>query len=211
MRILIASGNTLIRNGIQHILEPTVKTVSTFYNDTAAKFNACIQLEKPDILFFDKSNQSVYTHAMLRELKAKFPQLRMVVLSSLENSQEIIDSLNLGIEAYLTYECDQEEVQKSVTSLENGEKFYCQKVLTRILEMQQPKASSGVCKAVQLTERETEIARYVAEGNTNKQIAEILCISPHTVHTHRKSLMKKIGVSSATEIARFALNEGLID
>lgn len=210
MRILVASGNTLIRNGIQHILEQSVETVSTFSNETAAKFMAYIQREKPEILFFDKSNQSIFTHEMLKDLKAKYPKVKIVVLSSLDNSQEIVESLNMGIEAYLTYECDQEEVQKSVSSLENGEKFYCHKVLTRILEIQQPK-TAGVCKAVQLTERETEIARYIAEGNTNKQIAEILCISPHTVHTHRKSLMKKIGVSSATEVARFAMNEGLIE
>ncbi len=210
MRILVASGNTLIRNGIQHILQQSVETVSTFSNETAAKFMAFIQREKPEILFFDKSNQLIYTHALLRDLKSKFPKMRIVVLSSLENSQEILESFEMGVEAYLTYECDQEEVQKSVSSLESGGKFYCQKVLSRILEIQQPK-SSGFCKAVQLTDRETEIARYIAEGNTNKQIAEILCISPHTVHTHRKSLMKKIGVSSATEVARYALNEGLID
>lgn len=210
MRILVASNNTLIRNGIQHIVQQSVETVSTFSNETAAKFFTFIQREKPEILFFDKSNHSIFTHEVLRDLKIRFPKLRVVVISSLENSQEIMDSLEMGIEAYLTHECDQEEIQKSISSLERGEKFYCQKVLSRILEIQQPKSVSG-CKAVQLTERETEIARYIAEGNTNKQIAEILCISPHTVHTHRKSLMRKIGVNSATEVARYAMSEGLIE
>lgn len=210
MRILIASNNTLIRNGIQHILEQTAQAVSMFSNETVNKFSAHIQREKPDILFFDKSNHSIFTHAILMDLKKKFPAVKMVVISSLEHPQEILESLEKGIEAYMTYECDQDEIQKSISSLEKGEKFYCQKVLTRILEIQQPK-STGICKAVQLTDRETEIARYIAEGNTNKQIASVLCISPHTVHTHRKSLMKKLGVSSATEVARFAMQEGLIE
>lgn len=210
MRILVASNNTLVRNGIQHILEQTVETVSTFSNETAAKFNAYIQREKPEILFFDKSNESIFTHAVLKDLKTRFPKIRIVVLSSLEQSQEILESIEIGIEAYLTYECDQEELHKSVASLEKGEKYYCQKVLSKILEIQQTK-SLGISKAVQLTDRETEIARYIAEGNTNKEIASILCISPHTVHTHRKSLMKKIGVNSATEVARYALSEGLIE
>ncbi len=208
MQILVASQNTLIRNGIQHILEESVEQITPFSCETVDKFTTYLQRQRPDILFFEKSNRSIYTHDVLRIIRRQFPSMKIILIANLENASELVETFEMGIEAFMTYECDQDEIQKSIANVMNGEKFYCQKVLARILEIQQPKV--GSCKAVQLTDRETEIARYIAEGNTNKQIAAMLCISPHTVHTHRKSLMKKIGVNSATDVARYAFNEGLI-
>lgn len=209
MKVLIASNNTLVRSGIQFILNDPAQLISSFSHESPDRFLNCIQLNDPQIIFFDKNNDTIFTIELLKEVRIKFPFIKVIVISGLEPATELLSAIELGIDAYLTYECDQEEIQMTITNLKKHEKFYCQKVLAKILEIQQAKALA-LCNTIQLTERETEVAIHIAEGNTNKEIAEILCISPHTVHTHRKSLMKKLGVNSATDVARFAMNEGLI-
>ena len=67
------------------------------------------------------------------------------------------------------------------------------------------------CNATILTERESEITALVAKGLTNKEIANQLCLSHHTVHSHRKNIIKKLGVSSVSELTLYALNVGLIE
>lgn len=208
MRTLIASNNTLIRNGIHHVLQQTGQTIAILSPESTNKLTAIVQREKPELLFFDKNNETALNHQAMKDLKQKFPDLKIIVLSELEYAAEIQESLEIGIEGFLTHECDKEEIQKSLQSIARNEKFYCQRILSLLLEIRKPVNNYT---PIQLTERETEITRYIAQGNTNKQIAEILCISPHTVHTHRKSLMKKLGVSSATEVTLFAFHEGLID
>lgn len=208
MQVLVASQSTLIRNGIQHILEESEYEVTPFVCETIGEFSAFLETKKIDILIFEKSNKSIYTQELLRIIRHEFPSIRIILICHLENVSELIESFEMGIESIMTYECDQHEIQSSLSNVIKGENFYCQKILSKILESKHSKSAN--CKAVQLTDRETEITRLIAQGNTNKQIALILNISPHTVHTHRKSLMRKIGVNSATDLTRYAFNEGLI-
>jgi DNA-binding NarL/FixJ family response regulator len=209
MKIVIASNNTLIKSGIQHIVSGLSMDVSELLCDSFAIFMNSLTEKRPTILFFDKSNTSIFTHTLLREIRTRYADLKIIVISDLNVVSEISESIDIGVHAYLTYDCSQEEIEKALTHLRNDETFFCKTVLSKILEFNN---SDGIdeCVAIQLTQRESEIAKYIAEGNTNKQIAEILCISPHTVHSHRKSLMKKLGVSSASDVTRYIFKQGLI-
>lgn len=209
MKVLIASNSTLIRSGIQFILNDTAQLISSFSFENADKFIKAVANENPDILFFDKDNSEVLNLSTLLEVKLKYPLIKIVVITETDPVIDLLHCAELGIESCLTYSCDKDEIRDALRKLLKNERFYCPKITAKIIEGQQLRTHHG-CKAVNLTERETEIAKLIAEGNTNKIIAELLCISPHTVHTHRKSLMKKLGVNSAAEVARFAVNRGLI-
>ena len=209
MVVVVASNNTLIKSGIQHIVTGLSTNVAELVCDSTATIMSGLDENNANILFFDKSNTTIFTHALLKEIKNKFEELKIIVLSDLSVVTEISDSINMGVQAYLTYDCSQEEIEKALSHLRKGETFFCSKVLSKVLEFDSAEANDP-CKAIQLTQREAEIAKYIAEGNTNKQIAEILCISPHTVHSHRKSLMKKLGVSSASDVTRYIIKKGLI-
>lgn len=208
MVVAIASDNTLIKSGIQHIVSGLSTDVAELVCDSSASIMHSLDENQANILFYDKSNTSIFTHALLKEIRSKFENLKIVVLSDLSVVTEISDSINIGVHAYLTYDCSQEEIEKALSHLRKDETFFCSKVLAKVLEFGSAEANNP-CAAIQLTQREVEIANYIAEGNTNKQIAEILCISPHTVHSHRKSLMKKLGVSSASDVTRYVFKKGL--
>lgn len=209
MVVVVASNNTLIKSGIQHIVTGLATDVAELVCDSSTSIMLGLEENRASVLFFDKSNTSIFTHALLKEIRIKYGDLKIVVISDLNAVTEISESINIGIHAYLTYDCSQEEIEKALAHLRKGETFFCSKVLSKVLEFDAAEANNS-CAAIQLTQREVEIANYIAEGNTNKQIAEILCISPHTVHSHRKSLMKKLGVSSASDVTRYVFKKGLI-
>lgn len=208
MKVVIASNNTLIRSGIQHIVSSLSTEITELLCDSSTVFINSLEETQPSILFYDKNNTSIFTHALLKETRSRFQDLKIIVLSDLDAAFEISEIIDLGVQAYLTYDCNEEEIEKALAHLNKNETFFCNRVLAKVIDFKTQ--DEEICIAVPLTQRESEIAKYIAEGNTNKQIAEILCISPHTVHSHRKSLMKKLGVSSASDVTRYAYKKGLI-
>lgn len=208
MKVVIASNNTLIKSGIQHIVSSLSTEITELLCDSSTVFLNGLENLQPSVLFYDKNNTSIFTHELLKETRCRFQDLKIIVLSDLDSVSEISEIIDLGVQAYLTYDCNEEEIEKALTHLNKNENFFCNKVLSKVLDFKTQ--DDAICIAIPLTQREIEIAKYIAEGNTNKQIAEILCISPHTVHSHRKSLMKKLGVSSASDVTRYAYKKGLI-
>jgi len=204
MRILISSRNTLIPNGLQQTLSLSRHHIQSHYYQSIEQLVAKSILEQTEVVMLDKSGEEVFTFEEVRELQRRLPRLKILVLSTMEHIDFIHQCFNNGVHAYLTYDCNVEEIEEAFAVLERGSQYFCQRILTQLL----PRLAAPVIPAPgkALTERETEIAALIAEGNTNKQIGEQLCISPHTVHTHRKSLMKKLNVSSAREVTLYMLS-----
>ncbi len=202
MRILISSRNTLIPAGLRQTLSGSRHHVQAHYFQSIEQLIAKSILERTDAVVLDKSAADVFTFEELLELRKRLPKVKILMLSTMEYLDFIQRCFTTGIEGYLTYDCSPEEIDEALEVMGRGGQFFCQKILTRLL----PRLSAPAnVQGRSLTDREREIASLIAEGKTNKQIGEVLCISPHTVHTHRKSLMKKLQVSSAREIALYML------
>ena len=197
MRLLISSRNTLIPNGLQQSLGLSRHNVLAHYYQSADQLIAKAILERADIVLLDKSDAETFSTKEIAYIRQKLPRLKMLLLSTLEHIDFMQHCYTNGIEGYLTYDCSSEEIEEALDTIERGQQFFCQRILTTLLPRLSAPVNAGPARA--LTDRETEIARHIAEGLTNKQIGDRLCISPHTVHTHRKSLMKKLGISSARD------------
>ena len=204
MRILISGRNTLIPFGIQKMLSETRHKVLSNEYHTVEQLAARIILEQTDLVILDKTSAEDLTINDLAELRNRIPRLKIVMISTLDFSEFIQQAIAFGVEGYLTYDCSADEMNELIADIQKGGKYYCQKVLSQLL----PKiASPSTEPEKSLTERELEIARLIASGNTNKIIGELLCISPHTVHTHRKSMMRKLNISSAREVTLYILSK----
>lgn len=201
MNILIAGRNTLIPFGIQKMLGASPHTI--LYNEfhSIEQLAARAILEQTDLLILDKISDAEITVEELQSLRGRLPRLKIVLISTLDFTDFIPQAIAAGVEGYLTYECSAEEMNVLLSDLQNGGKYYCHKVLSLLLS----RHTQSDASAVTLTDRELEIARLIASGNTNKSIGEILCISPHTVHSHRKSMMRKLNISSAREVTLYIL------
>src|SRR5690606_8670381 len=117
-------------------------------------------------------------------------------------------ALQLGVKGYVTKECSLEEVGMAVQATARGTKFFCQKILDILREKRLPQEAEPEIST--LTASEREILQMIANGQSTQRIADQLYLSPHTVQTHRKSIIKKRNIKSPTEFVIYAMDLGLL-
>lgn len=152
----------------------------------------------------------VSEHDVLAHLKVVSPDQRVLMISETDDARAVLAKLEQGVDGYLTRECDRNEIIHAVYAIIKGERFYCNKVLNILVDRHIFKDDIEDCSATNLTQRETDITRLIAEGKSSKEIASLLNISLHTVQTHRKNIMRKLNVNSASELTLYAVNTGLL-
>jgi DNA-binding NarL/FixJ family response regulator len=207
--VLLADNQPLTAAGLIHFLGglDDVRIV----DQVAEKDQLEPMLKKyqPQLLIADYNIPGYLTKEDLRTVKNIFPATHILVVSSDGIKASILDALQIGVKGYLTKDSSREEIMMAVQSTARGEKFYCHKVLDIIMEKHfnpEPEVSDPAI----LTARETEILKLIASGKSTQQVADELHLSPHTVHTHRKSIIKKLNIKSPTEFVIYAMDFGLI-
>ncbi len=212
IRILHANANTLIRNGLRALVSKgggieELKAVSTERD----LFHVYESEGDWNLIIIDPHKENGFGPNTIHKLKLNYPEARILVISDVGDEETVLRLLEKGTHGYLTYECDEDEIIHAIFSIAKGEKFYCNKVLDIVLNKHLYVKEQESCEPTTLSERETEIAQLLAKGNTNKVVAELLHISPHTVHTHRKNIMKKLGVRSISELTIYCVSIGLVE
>ena len=164
---------------------------------------------QPDLLVADYNIPGFINLGDIKNALAKSSRTHILILSSDNDKSSILDALQLGVKGYITKECSLEEVAMAVQSAAKGEKFFCHKILDIIMEKHfSPEPAD--CEPTVLTTRETEILKLIAHGRSTQTIADDLYLSPHTVQTHRKSIIKKLNIKSPTEFVIYAIDLGLL-
>lgn len=164
---------------------------------------------KPDLLLVDYNIPGYINLEDIKNAQKGSSNTNILILSSDNNKTSILEALQLGVKGYVTKECSMEEIDMAVQSTAKGEKFFCHKILDIIMEKhfnQEPESGDAAI----LTTRETEILKLIAHGQSTQTIADDLHLSPHTVQTHRKSIIKKLNIKSPTEFVIYAMDLGLL-
>lgn len=210
MKIVLADSQPLYREGIKAMLKEEKDLEIVAEAKDTEELIPKLKTFAPQLLILDYNPKYFDSNGLLTWLKAN-TTCRVVILSSQERKWDIVKSLQLNVFAYLTKESSKEEIIKGLRSTAKGEKYFCSYVLNVLMEQNTDDQELKDQKIVQqLTERELEITKLIAVGKKNKEIAEELNVSPHTIHTHRKNILKKLGVSSALELSICAKEAGLI-
>ena len=163
---------------------------------------------QPSLLIVDYNAPGYVGLDDIRNAMASSSKTNVLILSSDNNKVSILEALQLGVKGYITKECSLEEVGMAVQATAKGEKFFCHKVLDIIMEKHFSVAPES--EPTGLTARETEILKLIAHGHATQVIADTLFLSPHTVQTHRKSIIKKLNIKSPTEFVIYAMDLGLL-
>lgn len=169
-----------------------------------------LKKKKYDLLIMDYQQPGFFLFTDLLKVRKKYPDQKILVISADNKSESLGQVLESGVEGYLTRQCDEEEILTAIFSINKGDKFYCNKILNILVERSTLPDKDANCSPTNLTDREVEITQLIAEGLTTKKIAERLFLSEHTVSTHRKNILKKLDVSSVTEVIKYAINSGII-
>jgi len=215
-KVLIADKNFLTRVGLELLvgelkgfnLEPSVCGDK---NDLVHQ----ISLSAPHLVLldFDSLGMSI---ADLHQVCKRFPKVKFIAFSNLLGKVESKAVLNCRISAYLLKECEKAEIMEAINASINNQKFICGKIVA--LMTAEKEISNGnsyiktiSCDGLNVSDREIEIIVEIALGLSNKQIADKLNLSTHTVNTHRKNIMAKLGVNNTAGIVMFAVKNKLLE
>jgi len=204
--ILIAINQPLTEVGITALLsdDESYKIIGTVHSKKNLVEN--VVEKKPDLLIADYNVEGFISPDDIQSLMERPDHPNILIISSDDNKNSILKVVHSGIKGYLTHECGKNEFLLAVESTARGERFFCSKILDIILN---PEKNSGEANNI-LTPREQEILRFLALGHSTQTIADTLHLSPHTVQTHRKSIIRKLTIKSPTQFVVCALEMGLI-
>lgn len=213
MKVIIADSNDIVRVGLRAIL------VSDSFNEIIGEVSCNQDLEEQvnnfhaDVVLIDYTAPG-FSIDIVPKLLNKHKKLRFVAITPEQTPSVIVEALRSGITSYIKKDCDIPEILSSIKETGAGNKFFCGQILETIqkasIDVDDLDFDSFSCEPVLLSEREMEIIKLIAEGNTNTQIAELLHLSPHTITTHRKNIMGKLGTRNTAGIVMYAVKTNLV-
>jgi DNA-binding NarL/FixJ family response regulator len=166
----------------------------------------CKDLAKNDILIIDYAEIDGFQKILVK-LKSQNPNLKILAITERIKQAKVIRALKSGVDSHLLKSCGMEEIQEAIDATLSGKQFFCGQVL-EIISNENEKGKS--CEGVELTEREVDIIKLIAKGYTNKEVADKLNISSHTVNTHRKNMMAKLNINNVAGLVVYAFKEDLL-
>ena len=218
IKILLADNSFLIREGFRSLLNENKDFKLIGEAEKADDLNEKILLYSPDVLVIDYASPFFCLDDIL-VIHQQYPSVNILAITNPQNRTIISKALENGVISHLLKDCGKDEIIEAIYNTAKGQKFFCGKVLDSILKekdasisLNTTKSSEGIsCDGIKLSNREIEIMQYVADGYTNKQIADKLFLSTHTITTHRKNIMSKLGVNNTAGLVMFAIRQNLIE
>ena len=211
--IIIADSSTISRLGLNAIINQMDGFTVVGEADNSKSVLDLIIVKSPDLVIIDFLSDDFDIETVMN-IKRKFPKLFLLGITPLQNGNTLINALRAGIDSYIKKSCDIPEVVDAIESTSKGKSFYCGKILEKIrkesIDISEMNNIDLSCDAVALSRREKEILTLISEGLTNSKIAEILFLSSHTITTHRKNIMSKLGVKNTAGIVMYAVKSGIV-
>src|SRR5215510_8657076 len=212
LRILLADDHTLVREGLKKIIEaqPGWQVVGEAADGRQAVSQA-LEL-KPDLVIVDLAMPQLSGVDAISQIVRRLPSTRVLVLSMHADEVYVTRAIKAGAHGYLLKDSAGTDLLRAVTALTQNKSFFSPAVSRVMLDdYVRQLADRGITDRYDtLSEREREVFQLVAEGCVNKEIAEILHLSPSTIETHRARIMEKLDVHSAVEIVLYAVRKGVI-
>ncbi|MFN3308743.1 MAG: response regulator [Anaerolineales bacterium] len=212
IRILLADDHTILREGIRSLIEdePDLEVVGEA-EDGISVVKLADSL-KPDVILMDLAMPLLNGLEATRQIRKNNPNAKILILTMHENEEYIRQVLATGAMGYILKDAAARELLGAIRSVHRGE-VVLSPAITRLIvtdylrwgDLSTQDSSDG------LTDRERQILQLIAEGYTNKQIADILSISIKTVQAHRLNLMKKLDLHDRGELIKYAIQKKIID
>lgn len=213
MHVILADSNDLARVGMRTILSSHggFKIVGEARNNK--ELHELIKNFEVSVILIDYTSPGFDIDIIHKLLQSK-KDLRFVAITPEQSAQTLVDALRSGVQSYVKKDCDLAEIINAVEETWRGHKFFCGQILETIqrasIDVNDIDFESFTCEPVSLSERENEIIILISEGLTNGQIAEQLFLSTHTINTHRKNIMSKLGVKNTAGIVMYAVKTNLV-
>ena len=207
MNVCIVEDHELLRENLRILLagEATIKVVGAF--GSAEEALADLEQISPDVLIADLDLPGMHGTELIRRAKRALPQLDVMVFTIFEDRETVFAAIKAGASGYLLKGSSPRELIESLTNLHAGGAPMSPRIARKVIQQFQDVDDNS---DLILSHREKEIVKGVADGMSYKELADRLCISPHTVHTHIKNIYEKLQVNDRSEAIKQARKRGII-
>jgi DNA-binding NarL/FixJ family response regulator len=210
IRVLIADDHKLFRQGLISLMKTRDDLVHVIGEaETGTEAIRLAAHLRPDIILMDIYMPELNGIEATREIRKKYPEIGIVILTSSESDEHLREAVSLGISGYLLKNLDGEELFELLAGIKRGEAAMTRAMAARLLKST-ANIHASISDEDSLTSRELEVLRLVARGASNMQIAEDLVISVNTVKSHLKNILAKLQLENRTQVATYALERGLV-
>ena len=208
IRVFIAENHKIVLHGLEALLKTEAEIeIVGLSTDGIEATEAVLQL-RPDVLLLDLQLARRSDAQMIPEIRAHAPNTQIVILTSIDDSATIFDAIKAGALSYLLKDCSPDELTQAIQNASQGIPTLPADVATRLIrEISKP--VDRPYSPEPLTSRELEVLRLIARGMTNQEIANKLVVSETTVRTHVSAILERLHLTNRTQIALYALREGL--
>ena len=204
IKLLIADDHSIVREGLKQLLELDENLVVVAEASDGAEAIEKIDSHKPDILLLDINMPNMNGLDALKTIREQNMEVKVLILTIHNEIEYLMRAVEIGCDGYVLKDSDSNLLKKAIYTIYDGEKFV-QPSLTPALNAGMASRAISDDKLNELTRREIEVLKLIAEGLFNKEIAAKLNISERTVKNHVSNIFKKIDVSDRTQAAVFAI------
>jgi len=202
IRILIAEDHAVVRDGLTSVLEFEKDMTVVGHARNGREAIAQVRKLKPDVVLMDLAMPELDGVAATEAIRAEFPEARILVLTTYDGDETVFRALESGAKGYLLKDCTTADLLAAIRKIHAGGSHVSERAASRLAE----RAIAGAA----LSPREVEVLKLIADGNSNKEIANRLFVSEGTVKTHVLNIHHKLGVDDRTEAVVVAIRRGIL-
>lgn len=211
IRVLIADDHVIVAESLSILIDTMddIEVVGTANNGWQVL--TFLETNDVDIVLTDLHMPLMNGIETTIRVREKHPKVRVMLLTMSEEVAVIKEALVAGVDGYIMKRAERKELERAIKTVASGQKFFSEDVVMRLAQMPNQNTANGkdnVAENTPLTPREIEVMRLVIQDLSNAEIAEKIFINVTTVETHRRNLMKKIGVNSPLGLMRWAMKNG---
>jgi DNA-binding NarL/FixJ family response regulator len=213
VRTLIADHSELALIGLRTVFAGVHRIEFVGEARDAIELQALLLREKPDVVLLDHTAEG-FGAKVIRDGLKRSKRTRFISITPDPSAMALMSAIRAGVTSYIKKDCGIDEIIDAVLDTADGQKFFCGKILETLrrssFDVDQLLTAPMSCAPVTLSARECEVISLIAEGLSYTRIAERLHLSAHTVTTHRRNIMQKLGVNSTAAVVMYAMKNGLV-
>jgi DNA-binding NarL/FixJ family response regulator len=213
LKVLLADDHKLLRSGLKLLLQRNPDLAVVGEAADGEQTLQMFQLLEPDLLLLDLSMPKMDGLDCLREIKSRWPDAKVIVLTMHEDENYIKQAMQAGAAAYVHKSAADTDLFKAIDAVQAGQLYLSQQdsnLLLHVLLKQDPASVDNQAPYVLLSPREREVLRLIAHGYSMAEVAERLSLSIKTVDTYKTRLTEKLGTTKKSELVSYALKYGLL-
>ena len=208
IRVLVVDDHPMLRNGLVSLVNEQSDMTVVGEADNGRQAINRVEETQPDLVLMDINMDGSVDVASTRLITKHHPETRVLAFSMHKEAHIVKNMMEAGASGYLLKSVGHDEVINGIRKVASGENYYCEEVLSLITDILA--GNSSAASQVKLSNRETEVLSLVAKEYSNQEISEQLTMSLRTVETHKRNLIKKLGVRNVVGLAKYAIENGYV-